>query len=258
MSRRISATAPAEDVAQIRVVAALIVIAALVAFSPGFAGPFIFDDITSIVENPTIRHLWRIGPVLSPPYADGATVGGRPFLNFTFALNHAISGTNVWSYHALNLLIHAAAGLTLFGIVRRSLDGTRLALHAIRIAGAVALLWTIHPVQTESVTYIVQRAESLNGFLYLLTLYAFIRATYSMQPHRWLALSVFSCLIGMATKEVMATAPLIVLLYDRCFVSGTFSRALRSRRGYYAALGATWLLLGISDLNRRRHGRSGH
>jgi hypothetical protein len=74
-----------------------------------------------------------------------------------------------------------------------------------------------------------------------------------MQPHRWFALSVFSCLIGMATKEVMATAPLVVLLYDRCFVSGTFSRALRSRRGYYAALGATWLLLGALMLTH--HGR---
>jgi len=110
---------------------------------------------------------------------------------------------------------------------------------------SAALLWTLHPLQTESVTYIVQRAESLMGLFYLLTVYCFIRgAGADSRRHRlWFALCVAACLLGMATKEVMASAPLIVLLYDRIFVAGSFREAWRQRWGLHVALAATWLLL---------------
>ena len=130
---------------------------------------FVFLDVADIVDNPTIRHLGQLGRVLSPPAAGGLTVGGRPVVNLTLALNYAFGGTNVWGYHALNLLIHILAGLALFGVVRRTPPRSTL------FAFAVALLWTVHPLQTESVTYIIQRAESLMGLFYLLTLYCFIR-----------------------------------------------------------------------------------
>ena len=222
--------------------AATIAGAALIAYANTFSAPFIFDDIAAIVENPSIRDLSSLGAVLSPPSADGVTVGGRPLLNFSFALNHALSGTNVWSYHALNLLIHALAGLTLFGIVRRTVSATRFETHAFSVALFSALLWTLHPLQTESVTYVVQRAESLNGLLYLLTLYGFIRAVDSGVA-RWSVVSVAACWLAAATKEVGATAPLLVLLYDRTWVSGTFRAALHARRRYYAGLALVWPLL---------------
>jgi len=99
----------------------------------------------------------------------------------------------VWSYHALNLMIHVLAGLTLFGIVRRTLglvgrvipnpplsvsdpsdrrvkDNAPYLANATLLAFFAALLWTLHPLQTESVTYIIQRAESLMGLFYLLTI----------------------------------------------------------------------------------------
>jgi tetratricopeptide (TPR) repeat protein len=279
-------------------------VAALVAYHNSFSVPFLFDDLPSIVDNPTLRSLWPPWGPLQPPSAHGVTVGGRPVLNLSFALNYALSGEAVWSYHALNLLIHVLAGLTLFGIVRRTLvhqrwkspltgstpgdgrskpaplpqrsDAGRPAL----VALAAALLWTVHPLQTESVTYIVQRAESLMGLFYLLTLYCFLRAAGAttrppdLRPpdHRpltadrgtpirkgpvvswsrspvvrgpvvWYALSFLCCLLGMATKEVMVSAPLLVLLYDRTFVAGSFRAAWRARRGFHLALAATWLPL---------------
>lgn len=104
---------------------------------------------------------------------------GRPLITFTFAANYAISGLQVWSYHAVNLLIHVLAALTLFGIVRRTLQGASLRARfgdvSQGLALAVALLWLVHPLQTESVTYVIQRAESLVGLWYLLTLYGAIR-----------------------------------------------------------------------------------
>jgi len=218
---------------------AAIAAAAVAAYHNGLSGEFVFDDLPAIVDNPTIRHFWDLGSVLSPP-SGGLTVSGRPLLNLSFALNYAISGTNVWSYHATNLLIHILAGLTLFGITRRTLRNTAIAF-------AVALVWTVHPLQTESVAYVAQRAESLMGLFYLLTLYCFIRSIddqkFEGRSSKFEILSVAACLLGMATKEVMVSAPVMVLLYDRTFVSGSFHQAWRTRRRYYLGLACTWFLL---------------
>jgi tetratricopeptide (TPR) repeat protein len=226
--------------------AALLCAAALAAYSNCFRAPFVYDDIEAIQENPSIRHLLPPWDALFAAPA-GSTVGGRPFANLTLAVNYALGGTDVWGYHALNLLIHALAGLALFGVVRRTLDGpvlrARFGRDSLPLALATALIWTLHPLQTESVTYVVQRVESLMGLLYLLTLYAFIRSADSGRPGRWRCACVGACLLGMATKEVMATAPLMVLLYDRTFMAGSIRESWRLRRGFYLALAATWLLL---------------
>ena len=212
---------------------------AIAVYSRAFSDPFLFDDGPSVAGNLTIRHL---GTAFRPP--GDTSVSGRPVLNLSLAINYAISGTAVWSYHALNLAIHVFAGLTLFGIVRRTL-ALRAGSEASLVAFSAALLWTLHPLQTESVTYIVQRAESLMGLFYLLTLYCFIRGVGPEGRARrlWLVLSAAACLLGMATKEVMVSAPLIVLLYDRTFVAGSFREAWRRRWKFHMALAATWLLL---------------
>ena len=211
--------------------------------------PFLFDDTGAVVNNATIRNLWS--PEIFNPPADGSTTTGRPLVNVTFAINYAVSGDRVWSYHMLNLVLHALAALTLFGLVRSTLsraDGrtqpTFNAQTSTAVAFGTALLWALHPLQTETVVCIAQRTELLCGLFYLLTLYCFARGTDTSTGSRcWFALSVTACLAGMATKEVMVTAPLLVLLYDHTFVAGTFSAAWRARRGYYVALAATWLLL---------------
>lgn len=220
-------------------------LAALAAYHNTFGVPFVFDDEQSIVHNPSLR---SFAAALQPPAGWGFTVSGRPVLNLSLAVNHAISGTAVWSYHALNLLVHAAAGLTLFGLVRRTLQRPALAAafagRELPVALAVALLWTLHPLQTESVTYVIQRAESLMGLCYLLTLYAVLRAATAPASRAWQVAAVTACALGMGTKEVMVTAPVAVLLYDRTFLAGSFRAAWTQRRGLYLALGATWLLLG--------------
>ncbi len=101
--------------------AGLIVLAIAAAFSDSFAGPFIRDDGYAIRGNPTIRQLWPLWKTLCPPNTRGQTVSGRPLLNLSFAVNYAISGYDVWSYHATNLAIHILAALLLFGVVRRTL-----------------------------------------------------------------------------------------------------------------------------------------
>lgn len=216
-------------------------VAALLAYANSLHGPFVFDDESSITTNPTIRKLWPLTEPLSPPLTN-VTAQGRPILNLSLAVNYALGGVAVEGYHAVNVLIHVLAGMVLFGVVRRTLAveaGTTW------LACAVAVLWVVHPLQTESVTYVIQRAESLMGLFYLLTVYCFVRGTEAGGGGaRWLGLAVGACAFGMATKEVMATAPLMVLFYDRTFVAASFADALRRRWAFYAALFGTWLLLG--------------
>ena len=257
------------------VAVAVLIAAGLAAYANSFAGPFVFDDGPSIVDNPTIRHLWPPGSAWSPP-SGGFTVSGRPVLNFSYALNYAVSGTSVGSYHAVNLAIHLLGALALFGIVRRTPP------RSLALAFSVAVRWVVHPLQTEAVDYVVQRAESLMGLFYLLTVYAFIRfaapapvaavpeveeeedpnarpARVWWGPKRWAGVSIGACLLGMGTKEVMVSAPVLVFFYDRTFLAGSFRAAWRQRRTFYLALAATWipLALAVASTGGNRGGTSG-
>lgn len=223
----------------------LIIAAGIWAYHNSLRVPFLFDDHSSVGNNPTIRHLWPIGTTLSPSPASVA--GGRPVVNLSLALNYALGGTSVWGYHAFNLAVHVLAALTLYGIVRRTLAQPALREQfsgtADAVALAVALIWVVHPLQSEAVTYISQRCESLMGLFYLLCLYGFIRGSESRRSVGWFILSVAACWLGMASKEVMVTAPLLVLLYDRTFVSGAFREAWTRHLRLYLGLDGSWLLL---------------
>jgi len=239
--------------------AAVLAAGLLAAYARTFSVPLLYDDNSSIAGNPSIQGLWPIWPVLSPPDTSG--VAGRPLLNLSYALNYAVGGTAVPGYHAVNLLIHFLAACTLFALARRTLRRPALAGRfgpfATPLALAISAIWAWHPVQTESVTYLSQRAESLMGLFYLLTLYCFLRGaeTDDRTSRRiWFTLSVAACLDGVGTKETIVTAPLVALLYDRTFVSGSFSGAWRRNWRPYLALAATWLPLGLLMLNLRQRG----
>jgi tetratricopeptide (TPR) repeat protein len=121
---------------------------------------------------------------------------------------------------------------------------------------ATAVLWVVHPITTASVTYTVQRAESLMGLLFLLTLYSFLRSATAERSGWWSVLAVLACALGMGTKEAMAAAPLAALLFDRTFLSGSLAAAWKRRRGLHIALAATWLLLAASIASSGGRGAS--
>ena len=239
--------------------AVLIVLAGLAAYANSFSGPFVLDDLWAIRDNPAIHRWWT---AIQPPHAHATIVGQgygpRPVANLTFALNYAAGGIHVGGYHFVNLAIHLLAGLVFFGIVRRTLLlaplRERFGAASTPLACLAALVWVVHPLQTEAVTYILQRAESLMGLFYLLTLYGFIRSLAAEDDGKWLVLSAIACLLGMGSKEVMASAPVLVWVYDRTFVSGSFRAALRRRPRYYGGLALTWLLLAFLMIDSLRQG----
>jgi hypothetical protein len=149
---------------------AALVAAGLLAYRDSFGGPFIFDDGDFV-------SLVCVRKDLIPRILAGT----RPIVDLTFVFNYWRGGLDVDGYHKMNLAIHLLAALALFGVARRTLELPAVARRfgdrdSTPVAFCIALLWTVHPLLTQSVTYLTQRAESLMGLFFLLTLYCFIRA----------------------------------------------------------------------------------
>ena len=155
----------------VRLHIALIVLAGVLVYGNGLSGPLLFDDETSILSN-TLHP--PADPAVGAADARRATPrwpAGR-WSNLTFALNYAIGGLDVTGYHVVNLVVHLLAALTLYGIVRRTLRlqarcPRALGHDADLVALAAAMLWVVHPLNSESVSYLTERTESLMGLFYL-------------------------------------------------------------------------------------------
>ncbi len=258
--------------------AIVLIVAAGLAYSTSFAGVFVFDDKFGIVDNPNIKSLWPLTRAMSAP--PEMPVSARPIASLTLAINYALapddvrdvlspgkSGAppevrerflrNVWGYHLFNLILHLLAAFALAGVIRRTLRSPRLigrfGADATALAFVISLLWAVHPLLSDAVTYVVQRTEVLMGLFCLLTLYCSIRAgerTSIRRQRLWIAASVLACAMGMGSKQTMVVAPLIVWLWDWLFgergpdAAGEASPRT-GRRVLYAGLAATWLILAV-------------
>lgn len=235
-------------------VALLIALPLAIIYGPALGWSFIFDDNDAIVDNMSIRSLWPLigttdpGP-LNPP--NQLPTSGRPLVNLAFAIDYQLGGLNPLGYHAVNLIFHFSCTMLLWAIVRRTLQMPRFSDEFERTGGwlalAVALLWAVHPLQTETVAYATQRTELMMAFFYLGTLYCSLRYWEAdcTAPKRkfWLSLAAVACLCGMASKEVMVSAPIILLLFERTFVRGSLMEAVRKSWPLYLGTALTWMLL---------------
>ncbi len=215
----------------------LLVMVVIVVYANSLGGAFVYDD-QRIIENPDIR-------TLRPPWRPLCN-STRPIPRMTHAVNYAIHGEKVFGYHAVNIAVHILAALCLFGVARFAINRSRN--EAVRkessiLALAIAMIWAVHPLQTESVTYIVQRSEAMAGLFCLLSMYCLTRSTGGCNERGWLAGSVASCGMAMLSKPVAVVIPFIVLSYDYSFISGSVRGAFRRRGSYYGWLAMTWLPL---------------
>ncbi len=228
----------------------IVALGAIFAFASSFAGTYVLDDMRTIVKNPQLQSFEHIFELLAH--------SRRPVVDFTLAISASMAGS--WNtpnppepsaFHALNLLVHLLAALTLFDLIRRlALKANTNARLATWGACAVALLWAVHPLQTESVTYIIQRAESLAGLFYLLTLWCVVRCAESTGRARavFAVLAVLASALSMGSKGVAVTIPLTALLMDRAFLAGSFVGALRARWPVYLGLVASLSVLALTGV----------
>lgn len=230
--------------------AALLVAAVWAVYLPAIAAPFVCDDSIAIVENESLRQLWPlVGDVERPgPLAakKDLPTAGRPLVNLSFALNYQIYGLDPRGYRAVNVLLHSLNVLLLAAIVRRTLQlpyfGGKFAGSARLVAFGTALVWAVHPLVTETVEYVTQRTELMACFFYFGTIYASIRHLKERSAG-WLLAAVAACWAGMASKEVVASVPILVLLYDRTIFGRTLREAWHNARPLYVGLFGSWLLL---------------
>lgn len=231
----------------------------------GVFGQFIFDDLRSILANPTVHSLTPLWRVLFG--SDFATTAGRPLLNLSLAINYAVSGEQPWSYHVFNIGVHGLVAWLLFETVlklfRRPTMPAVLREGALPLAWMAAALWGVHPLTTSAVAYCVQRAESLCALACLGVLYSLLRhAETDDAPEPggagWVRLAWLCCLLGVSAKEVAATAPLIAVVFDRVFLSTSWRQVLIRRGVAHAGLFASWVWLGwLMALSGGRHGTAG-
>lgn len=224
---------------------------AALAYANALDAPFVFDDGVAIERNLRIRTL-RPSVVLSPPR--DTPVAGRPVVNATLALNHALGGLDPRGYRVANLAIHVACAWLLFALLRRSLRARDIPSPD-AVALAAASVFVVHPLASECVDYVTQRSETLMALCLLLVLLGVARAAEAAtarERRNAAVLAVAACALGMGTKESMAVAPLVAPLYDAACWSGSLREAWRRRRGLYVALAATWLLLAALHVDAPR------
>ncbi len=234
----------------------LLAASAMAVYLPGIDGPFIFDDEHTVVENTHARRLWPLSHAMGS--ADDRPLSGRPLVALTIAANYAVDRLEPRGYHMVNLGLHITVACVLLMLLRAVLRETAVREWAETVAFVTAVIWTVHPLGTEAVQYVTQRTELMVALFYLATLYLAWRGMHSARPRAWFVAAVAACAMGMMSKELMVSAPLVVLLMDRQFVGRTFGLALRSRWGLYAGLAATWVVLWAVAGSRQRSVGFGH
>ena len=225
---------------------ALIVVLGFLIYARTLQAPFVLDDYGSIVNNPLITDLSYFLDADSGKSFFG--YGGflsRNFGYLTFALNYRLHGLDLAGYHLANIAIHLGAALLVYRLVSLTfltphfLPGSEpapLRKRAGFTALVVALIFVAHPLQTQAVTYLVQRLASLATLLYLLSLTCYVRGRLARyRPGSgvgagwgWFAAALLSALLALKTKEISFTLPLAVLLYELLFFPGSLSKRVRA------------------------------
>src|SRR3990172_10073664 len=225
----------------------LIVILGLLAYSNTFNSPFVLDDVPNITENHAIKDLNNLWP----------PSGARWFGSLTLALNYRFGTISPSGYHAVNLAIHILNALLAYWLVLLTLKTPYIVSvnrgekdNHYMAALFTSLFFLSHPIQTQAVTYIVQRFASLATLFYLLTLVMYIKwkeskkqqGKYSALPAMFYTVSLLSAVLAMKTKEIAFTLPVVMVIYELMFFQGK----IRKRALYLAPFVLTMLIIPLT------------
>lgn len=242
-------------------VPALLFAAGFLIYSNSFFYPFQFDDLPHIIENERIRSLSYMWPPNGHRYVGVVTL----------AFNYSLGGLDTFGYHLFNVLVHCLNAFVVWRLVMLTfrtpsmenmgeVEGLPWGLRAdTAVAGAAALLFVAHPVQTQAVTYIIQRFTSLATLFYLLALMCYIKARFSQagggssaRSGGWFAASFLSTLLAAGTKEITFTIPFAIILYEAIFFhqpEQSWSEKFKSLSWYFIPLFLTLVLIPLGLIN---------
>lgn len=225
----------------------------LLIYLPSFNAPFIFDDIDSIQYNPEIRSFKPFFDADADP-----VLFARPVLKLTFVANYLLHGTDVFSYHLVNFVLHLL-NLLLLLLVTSSLiklsakkkgDEPGFSPDPGWLSFLAVFLWAMHPLLTESVVYVTNRAVLLSAAFYLLAVFAFLRTGSTGRPDTWLILLIVSYVLALGSKQTAITLPAVLLVLDLYFFKEKRKGGFLRQRGFlYSSL--LMVSLTITLLNRQ-------
>ena len=229
--------------------AGLTVFLVFLIYSSNLEGPFVFDDGNNIKNNPAIR-LTQLSWSGLKDAASKSPLPNRPLAYVSFALNYYFHGYRPVGFRLVNILIHMSAGGFLFLFIK-----TTLGLPALQsrfgnsrwLPYIAVLIWLIHPLHIQSVTYIVQRMNSMVSMFYILAMLCYTRARLTQSPTiKWLlaAACLVSGILALGTKETATTLPGFILLYDWFFFQDLSRQWLKRHLPFL--IGVFILLIGVS------------
>ena len=195
---------------------ALICVCGVIIYFATVHSPFIYDDAHAIEDNPYIKNLSKFQQMVGVQ-----NIFNRSILLFTFSVNHAIGQLDVFGYHLINLMLHLCVGIMLYFLTMELLTIENPALTPTfqRLPLAVSLIHIFNPINVESVTYLSSRSSVLVTLFYLSSFYLFIRFVNSKEKKKkWKNIHYpivifFLFYLGLGTKEIIVTLPMIAVLY---------------------------------------------
>jgi len=211
-------------------------------YSKTLQGPFIFDDVSKIKDNPNIRLTeFEANKILKAAFGKGSAKS-RPVGNISFALNYYFHQYHLEGYHIVNIIIHILTGIFLFYFLKTTLSLPSVKTTgngSAKIAFFAALIWLVNPIQTQSVTYVVQRLNSLAALFYILSFWLYVKAR--LTDHRGKKWSRFggavaAWVLALGCKQNAAILPFFIFLYEWYFLQDLSSKWLKSNLKYLAAV----------------------
>lgn len=213
-------------------------------------GPFILDDWWNIVENEKIRLTELSIPSILDVVLDSGGSANRPIAMLSFALNYLVHQYKLPGYHIFNICVHLINGILLYYFIRLTLSfavvDPRIREKSIWIAMASSIVWLIHPIQTQSVSYIVQRMNSLATMFFLLSMISYIRARKSekFMPLWWTAVFL-TAVLALLSKQNAATLPIFIILYEWYFYQKTQIGWIKRNKLVIAVAATSFVILAI-------------
>ena len=236
----------------------------LITYSNTFDASWHFDDENNILNNKPL-HLTELNTqnIKKTFFADWNGSGKlyRPVACLSFALNYYFGGTGVYGYHLINLIIHFLSSIFLFLFVYHTLNlpilEARYGPNSYFIALLSAVLWAINPVQTQAVTYVVQRMTSMAGLFCIMAMYFYLKGRTSA-PKLLSGTHYFLCIVcgilALGSKENAVMLPMVILLYDLFLIQGVTRKNLKRYSFFlliaiFISLALAFLMAGPSIFN---------
>jgi tetratricopeptide (TPR) repeat protein len=198
-------------------------------------GEWLFDDLSSIVNNPQI-HLKSLSwpEIKNAFFATPQDLLSRSVARFSFALNYYADGLNVFGYHLVNVIIHLISSIFLYLLIYHTLNLPLLREKYQKSSYAIALLaaflWASSPLHVNAITLIVQRMTSMAGMAYVMSLYFYVKGRTSSGASRRIAFFLLCVVAGglaIASKENAVMLPIAIFLYDLILIQGVSAESIR-------------------------------